>query len=92
MIMLMLIKKGFITKLFDNKIFPVLSKYTYSIYVTHAVILSIYLAFYKSHNSIITNHFYTFTCGYFITAILLGIITYHLVEKPCANYLKSKWL
>lgn len=90
-IILFLLKQGFISKILENKIWENLSKYTYSLYMTHFVLFYIlkdsvwkhYPEWVYAHP--IENVIYTL-----LGVLVLGIFTYHFVEKPCAIYLKNK--
>lgn len=90
-ILLFLIKQGLISQFLSNDILPKLSKYCYSIYVTHMLIFMIVRNYmYKD--------FLNFTAQYpsiimitsIILVILLGIFTYHCVEKNAIDYFKNK--
>lgn len=91
-IMLFLIKQGYISKLLDKLCLNTVSKYTYSFYITHTLILKILRgSFWKTHSEWIyanpvENVVYTF-----IGILILGIFTYHFVEAPCAKYLSNKF-
>lgn len=90
-ILLFLLKQGFISQFLSNNIIPQISKYCYSIYVTHMLVLMII-------RSCIYTYFRGFTIQYpaIIVTIsialifLLGIITYHCIEKNAIDYFKNK--
>lgn len=87
LITLFLLKRGFLSNLADCDIFAKLARYTYSIYITHYMIFGFMKKF------IIRNSY----DWYLIPILLLvvfgsGVLVYHLVEVPCANLLKRKWL
>ena len=89
-IILFLCKKGFISKFFDNNIWASAGKYTYSIFMTHALIRNILAnsLWIKYHEWIVCHSL----LNIFITIILFitfGIFTYHFVEQPCADYFKQ---
>ena len=83
---LMLIKQGLISKLLDNKILAKLGQYTYSLYVIHCLIFRIYKPFCLKFSPEV----YVILC--ISTAITSGILTFYLIEKPAAKYLKEKFL
>ncbi|MGN1153457.1 MAG: acyltransferase family protein [Candidatus Gastranaerophilaceae bacterium] len=88
-IVLFLISKGIISKLLNSVNFYQFSKYTYSLYITHLIVLD-YLActLWKNVNNFVYIHpilNFVFTL-IFIFAI--GIFTHHLIEVPVQNYFK----
>ena len=88
-IILFLLKKGFISKILDNNLCPIISKYTFSLYMTHVLGLeNVKKHLWKTHHEWvyaipIENIVYTL-----LLVFILGIFTYHFVEKPCAEYFK----
>jgi peptidoglycan/LPS O-acetylase OafA/YrhL len=92
------IKIGWLSRLTNNRIMGSLSKYCYSIYVMQysvQILLAkdnrlgeskIYLSFVNTHPvvDIIVN--------YVILEFIVGIVVYHLVEKPCYKYLERKFI
>ena len=90
LIILFLFKKGFISQFLDKNIFCLLGRYTYSIFVTHLIIV------YSLSQLCWDNewfHLNPAVCYFFIViaCILMGIITYHLIEKPIGKYLNEKF-
>lgn len=86
---LLITKQGYISKLINNKILARLGQYSYSMYVIHWPVFivlkkTIFKTQYFTNNP---NIFFLLTI---ITAIFAGILTYYLVEKPSAKYLKNK--
>lgn len=78
-------KRGFISRLVNIKIFSELGKYAYSIYVMQQISFNILqITLWKT--SIINN---TVICIIIslLCSVLLGIITYHIIEKPSYKYL-----
>ena len=90
-IILFLIQKGFISKWLNKDIWVNLSKYTYSLYMTHIILFNILKgSFWKYHPEWVYAH-PVLNIGLALTlALLLGVFTYHFVEVPCARYLKEK--
>lgn len=92
-IVLFLLKKGFISRLLDTDIWNIFSKYTYSIYLSHQLVF-MYLAALLWNNSMkfVVKH-PIMNCSLTLSLVLIvGVMVYHLVEKPCAAYLKKRWL
>ena len=90
---LFLFKQGYISKLLDNKICSIIARYTYSIFVTHNLIRVIY------QNTILVKYQNLFLLHPVINlvvaillVILLGMITYHLVEYPFMKFYNKKYL
>ncbi len=85
-----LLKRGFISKLLDNKYSAILGRYSYSLYMTHCFVWYL-LKFYwvKYHVNTILEHPYLTGVIMFIIAFTFAIITYHLVEVPAGKYLKK---
>lgn len=91
LIVLFIIKKGYISEILNKDIFVSLAKYTYSIYMTHVVIISILISsLWKNFPNFIYEHSVLNFILAWIIIIVFGIFTYHFVEKPCAKYLKEK--
>ena len=88
---LFLIKRGILSKLFDNNISVFLGKYAYSIYCFHGIILALFKIYFKHHQGIILIHPYLSYSIQVLCAIIFGIILYHIFEKP-VNYLVKKML
>lgn len=88
---LFLIKKGFISKLFDNNISAKLGSYSYAIYVMHPLITSIFAKLvYIQANSTVMTHIMPVYCFEIILAVLTGILTHYIFEKPINKLIKSK--
>ncbi len=80
-----LLKKGVISKILDNKYLAFFGKYSYSIYVMQAASFCLLrfslwkMPYFIVHTNILTGATLAF-------ATILGILTYHLIEKPAAKY------
>ncbi len=92
LIILFLMKKGFISQFFDNNFSAILGKYVYSIYIMHFLVHDVMRkVFWMSNKEFIIAHPIFNLILPIIIAILLGILTYHLVEQPAARYLNKLW-
>ena len=91
-ILLFLLKQGFISQFLDKDIWVKISKYTFSIYMTHSIIRASFQHYYRANQAIVHAHPICFILAYIVTAIVLGVITYYLVEKPSNAYLKKKFI
>ena len=89
---LFLLKYGYISQFFDNKYSYIIGKYTYSIFITHTIIRNIwfYVFLNKENEAMVACHPLLNIFSIFFLSIILGILTYHLVEKPIAQFLKKK--
>lgn len=83
---LFLLKRGYVSQFLDNNLVVSLSKYTYSIYVTHLLLFRLMKVFILNY----ANSWYLFPT-LFVSAVAFGVFTYHFVEVPCARYLKKIW-
>ena len=90
LIMLFLFKKGYLSQFFDKQIFCQLGKYSYSIFVTHLIVIYPLRQFYFDKNWMVLNPGLCYI-SIMAACILLGIITYHLIEKPFSHYLNRKF-
>lgn len=84
LITLFILKRGYISKFFDNDLSVFLGRYTYSIYIIHLVSFAIMKKFVKT---LPANYFTLF--GILFILILLGVFTYHFVEVPCTKLFKN---
>jgi len=88
-IVLLLLKKGYISKFLDNDICTKLSKYTFSLYMSHTFIIdSLKGSLWKTHPEIILAHPIINAGGCILLVLIFGIFTYHFIEKPCNEYFK----
>ena len=91
-IILFLVNKGYISTVLNNNIWLNLSKYTYSLYMTHLILFNILRgSFWKYHPEWVYAHPVLNIELALTLALLLGVFTYHFVEVPCARYLKEKF-
>lgn len=91
-IILFLYNKGFISRLLNQDIFPYLAKYTYSIYMVHCfVIFNLNNFLWSKHEYFVINHPRLNIVLAYILCISLGVLVYHLIEKPASKYLKENW-
>ena len=93
LLILFILKKGYISNILENDFWVKLGKYQYSIYVVHYVIIKIFgFALWKQHPEFVVSHPIIPIITMLITIILIGVFTYHFIEEPCARYLKKKLL
>lgn len=90
LIWLFLIKKGFVSQIFDNNISVLMGKYTYSIFLIH--IIFIYFlggTIWNNSNIVIQKYPLLSILIVYIISCILGIITYHTIEKPNNKFYKN---
>ena len=91
LIYLFLINKGYISNLFNNNFSVLLGRYSYSIFVTHIIIIDLVNKnIWLKNPTILTSHPFLNIFGVLIVCLIFGIITFHLVEKPIQIYLTER--
>lgn len=89
---LFVFEKGIISKITNKDIWVKLGKYQYSIYVIHSVTGKILLnTLWKTHPEFVKIHPYSTIVIVIFAIIISGYVTYHLAEKPCADFLRKKF-
>lgn len=90
---LFIIKKGYISKLLDKDIWVFLGKYQYSMYVVHYVIIKIFgIVLWQKNLVWVLYHPVLPVIIMLLTIMTVTAFSYHCVEKPCAEYLKEKFI
>ena len=91
LIICFLLKGGFFSRILDNDFWGKISKYTYSIYMTHRLVFNAFKGLiWKPHTDYLLEHELLNIFAPIVLALILGIFTYHFVEKPCAQYFKER--
>lgn len=86
-----LLKRGFLSKLLDNKFSVILGRYSFALYMTHCFLWHLFKHYWvDSHVNTIITHPYLTGIGMFIIAFIFAIFAYHCVEIPAGKYLKKK--
>lgn len=89
LIYLFLINKGYISNLFNNNFSVLLGRYSYSIFVTHIIIIDLVNKnIWLKNPTILILHPFLNIIGVLIACLIFGITTFHLVEKPAQIYFK----
>lgn len=92
LVVLFICRKGYISQLLERDIFPKLSKYVFSIFITHQlVIASLKNSIWKHQREFMENYPVTNMLLTLGLIIILGVLTYHLVEKPAKKILSRKY-
>ena len=83
LILLFLIKKGYLSQITDNNLSVVLGKYTYSVFLTHIIIIFLLSGTIWNHSNTFIQEYPSLTLGLiYLMAFVAGFITYHTIEKP----------
>jgi peptidoglycan/LPS O-acetylase OafA/YrhL len=85
-------KLGFLSKILDNNFSKLLGQYSYSIFLSHSVLMHVYKKFWYIEMNMQT--FWTSIHGVvlsIIICVMFGVFVYYLVEKPSYSYLKRKY-
>ena len=89
-IVLFLLKQGFISRFLNILSWHDVAKYTYSFYLTHIVVLNTLRgSFWKIQSGWIHSHPVINLFITFLIVFIVGIFTYHFIEKPCVDYFKK---
>jgi len=86
-----LLKKGALSNLFETGLSEKLGRYVFAIYVFHNFIVDALVLFFLKHRLFVEQHILLHTLIYIISSVLIGVIVYHLFEKPFADFLKKKF-
>lgn len=90
-LMLFLIKQGYISRLLDKDYWQNLSKYTYSLYMTHIFVFDVFKgSVWKFHTEWVYAYPVLNVLFVLIATLTFGILTYHLIEKPATTYLLKR--
>lgn len=89
---LFLLKRGFISKIFDCDFSSIIGKYSYSIFITHLLVIDLFkYKIWKMQPELVYNA-PIFTIVYTIAiSIIIAVLTYYLIEKPSTIYLNNIW-
>lgn len=91
LLILFIIKQGYIAKLLENNVSVFLGKFSFSIYVTHVIVRNLWMKYFCVNYPELAADFPTWNIFMLYTfAIVLGIITYYLIEKPSINFFGKK--
>ena len=87
-----LAKKGIISNLFDNNISVFWGRFTYSIFLTHVLVKDLWeIYILKAHQVFAVSNPIINLISVYIVTVLVGILTYYSIERPCAMLCK-KWM
>lgn len=84
-------QKGYISQILNLGIFSFLSKYVYSIFITHKIILEVVqINIMQPYHQLFWKYPVGSLALLMAVIIVVGVLTYYLVEKPAAKYLTAK--
>lgn len=83
-------KNGIVSCMLDRKICGILGRYSYSIYVMQQISFYILRDTVWKNTSLLENHTYISLCISIVFSILVGVLTYHIIERPAIK-LYQKW-
>lgn len=84
-------KKGLISSLLNISFFNFLGRYSYSIYVMQQVAFYVLTKTLWKNSNLMSTHPYYVLITSFVFSIILGIVTYHLIERPIGLLLKKRF-
>lgn len=86
-----LLKRGLVSRLFDNKFSAILGRYAFSLYMIHGPLWPYLLFILKPYKSVCVAHPYFCIAVCLIACLIFAVLTYHFVEVPAGRYLKKKF-
>ena len=88
----LLTRKGIFSRLTDHKFIGLPGRYAYSIYVMQEVAFEVLKKTLWKNTSFLRDYPIAAIAVSIMLTMSLGILTYHMVEKPAAAWLKKKLL
>lgn len=90
LIILFVLKIGYLSQFLEKRIWRYFSKYCLSVYLTHILIAKYICSFlYVSHTEVFREHTAMVIIIALLLCIFLGVWAHHVVEKPCARFLRK---
>ncbi len=89
---LFLINRGYISRFLNRPFASAIGKYAFAIYIMQEVSFVFYKNFFWKDSILVTAHPILMIFLSLSFSIILGVLTYHFVENPCAKYLKKNLL
>lgn len=89
---LFLLNRGYISKLFNHSVFSKIGKYAFAIYIMQEVSFVFFKNYIWNQAALVNAHPILTIYISLALSILLGVLTYHFIEAPCAKYLKKNLL
>lgn len=92
MLWLFLIKKGVLSNFFNKSWAIYFGKYTYSIYVTHVIVLWMSGSFINSHAEFCIQHNILVPSAVIVAILIFAVFCHHIVEMPLSRWTAEKFL
>ena len=92
MLWLFLIKKGVLSNFFNKSWAIYFGKYTYSIYVTHVLVLWMSGSFINSHEEFCIQHNILVPSAVIVAILIFAVFCHHIVEMPLSRWTAEKFL
>lgn len=81
-------KRGYLSSMFEKKVFGLLARYSLAIYLTHSMFQTSVFRLVSSHfPGWMQQHIGLSVTIAIIGSCIVGVLAHHLVEKPCTRYL-----
>lgn len=87
-----ILNKGFVSRFFNKSWAIYFGKYTFSLFLTHWIILSMLPTIMKSHNAFCNEHYIIFPLCCIFVILAFGVACHHLVELPLSKWTAKKFL
>lgn len=92
LILLFLLKKGYISNWFNKRIWVNLARYSLAVYLVQGItVWELFPRFQKAYPDFVQNYPIITICGTVLCCIAFGVWAHHVIEKPCAKALKKIW-
>ena len=89
LIILFSLKIGYVSRLLERGIWTKLAKYCLAVYLTQAVVMwGIFSWCFKQYNRLLMEHKCLTILSVLAVCCLIGVWAHHIIEKPCARFLK----
>ena len=86
-----LMHKGILSQLFENNLSAFLGQFTYSIFLSHYLVKDLWNIYIMNKcQHLVIYHPIINIVSVFVVSIVVGILTYYLIEKPSAKFLKNR--
>lgn len=89
---LLLMKKGVLSKILDNNLSSLFGKYAYSLFIVHPIIIAVFRKTWWHNKEFVTTYPLLTIALTGIASIILAIIVHHNVELPATKFLNNLWL
>jgi len=84
-------KKGLLTNMLEHPFWSFASRYCLAVYLTHTGVIGIFEKYASLYGQWALNHKIFAINIVLITCVLIGIFSYHVIQKPAEKFLKDHW-